>query len=83
MKTLFHLLEMLDMYQDQEHLPKQPYLLDITTSGNTPTMTLQAGLVCVGSKDTSFVFSIPESITSTTTQVTDSLGNIVSQYCII
>ena len=52
---------------------------DITTSGNTPTHTLQAGLVCVGSSnDTSFVFSIPESITTTTSQLTDSAGNIIS-----
>ena len=52
---------------------------DITTSGNTPSHTLQAGLVCVGTeKDTSFVFSIPESITSTTTQALDGNGNIIS-----
>ena len=52
---------------------------NITTSGNTPTHTLQAGLVCVGSSnDSSFVFSIPESITTTTTQLTDSAGNIIS-----
>ena len=52
---------------------------NITTSGNTPTHTLQAGLMCVGSdKDTSFVFSIPESITTTTTQTLDGNGNIVS-----
>ncbi len=52
---------------------------DITTSGNTPSHTLQAGLVCVGTeKDTSFVFSIPESITSTTTQALDGNGNILS-----
>jgi hypothetical protein len=52
---------------------------DVTTSGNTPSHTLQAGLVCVGTeKDTSFVFSIPESITSTTTQALDGNGNIVS-----
>ena len=52
---------------------------DFTTSGNTPTITLQAGLVCVGSaNDTSFVFSIPESITTTTTQTFDANGNIVS-----
>ena len=52
---------------------------DVTTSGNTPTLTLQAGLVCVGSyNDTSYVFSIPESITTTTTQVTDSNGNVIS-----
>ena len=52
---------------------------DVTTSGNTPTLTLQAGLVCVGSQnDTSYVFSIPESITTVTTQLTDANGNIVS-----
>ena len=52
---------------------------DVTTSGYTPTHTLQAGLVCVGSSnDTSFVFSIPESITTTTTQLTDNAGNIIS-----
>jgi len=52
---------------------------DVTTSGNTPTLTLQAGLVCVGtSNDTSYVFSIPESITSVTSQLTDSAGNIIS-----
>ena len=52
---------------------------DFTTSGNTPTITLQAGLVCVGSiNDTSYVFSIPESITTTTIQTFDANGNIVS-----
>ena len=52
---------------------------DFTTSGNTPTVTLQAGLVCVGSaNDTSYVFSIPESITTTTTQTFDANGNVVS-----
>ena len=52
---------------------------DIVTSGNTPTLTLQAGLVCVGSSnDTSFVFSIPETITTTTTQTFDSNGNVIS-----
>ena len=52
---------------------------DVTTSGNTPSLTLQAGLVCVGSyNDTSYVFSIPESITTTTTQTSDANGNIIS-----
>ena len=52
---------------------------DVTTSGNTPTLTLRAGLVCVGSQnDTSFVFSIPESITTTTNQNVDANGNIIS-----
>ena len=37
------------------------------TNTTTPTMTLQAGLVCVGaSNNSSYVFSIPESITTTT-----------------
>ena len=53
---------------------------DVTTSGNTPSLTLQAGLVCVGSyNDTSYVFSIPESITTTTTQTSDASGNIISR----
>ena len=52
---------------------------DFTTSGNTPTITLQAGLVCVGSSnDTSYVFSIPESITTVTSQSFDANGNIIS-----
>ena len=52
---------------------------DFTTSGNTPTITLQAGLVCVGSSnDTSYVFSIPESITTTTIQSFDANGNVIS-----
>ena len=52
---------------------------DVTTNSNTPSLTLQAGLVCVGSSDdTSFVFSIPESITSTTTNAFDANGNIIS-----
>jgi len=52
---------------------------DVTTAANTPTLTLQAGLVCVGSSnDTSYVFSVPETITTVTTQTSDSNGNIVS-----
>ena len=59
--------------------PQATISFDITTSGNTPSHTLQAGLVCVGTeKDTSFVFSIPETITSTTTQALDGNGNIIS-----
>ena len=39
---------------------------NIQTDTISPTLTLQAGLVCVGSvNDTSYVFSIPESITTT------------------
>ena len=52
---------------------------NVTVSGNTPTLTLQAGLVCVGSSsDTSYVFSIPESITTVTTQAVDGAGNVIS-----
>ena len=52
---------------------------NVTTSGNTPTLTLQAGLACVGSvNDTSYVFSIPESITTTTTQNINANGNVIS-----
>ncbi len=41
----------------------------VTTS--TPTATLQAGLVCVGAQDDStFTFSVPESITTTVDSVT-------------
>ena len=52
---------------------------DITTSSNTPSLTLQAGLICVGTNnDTSYVFSTPETITTTTTQATDTNGNVIS-----
>ena len=38
----------------------------VETAANTPTLTLKAGLVAVGSADnTSYVFSIPEDITAT------------------
>ena len=48
----------------------------VTTSSNTPT--LQAGLVCVGTSDnSSYVFSIPETITTVTTQTSDANGNII------
>ena len=41
---------------------------EVTSATPTPTMTLKAGLVCVGNyDDTSYVFSIPEDITTTTT----------------
>jgi hypothetical protein len=39
---------------------------DVSVSTNTPTLTLQAGLVCTGSaSNTSYIFSIPENITAT------------------
>ena len=40
---------------------------EVTSATPTPTMTLKAGLVCVGNyDDTSYVISIPEDITTTT-----------------
>ena len=57
---------------------------DVTTAGNTPTLTLRAGIICVGSaNDTSYVFSIPETITTTTTQNVNASGNIVSSTCLL
>jgi len=39
---------------------------NVQTTTTSPTLTLQAGLVCVGSaNDTSYVFSIPENVTTT------------------
>ncbi len=44
---------------------KASVTIDVETSANTPTVTLQEGLVCVGSvNNTSYIFSIPESITT-------------------
>ena len=55
-------------------------IFEVVTKTSTPTMTLKAGLVCTGNfDDTSYVFSIPEDITTTTTNFkvteTDSQGN--------
>ena len=45
------------------------------TTTSTPTMTLQAGLVCVGaSNNSSYVFSIPESITTTVVNGVGTFG---------
>jgi len=39
---------------------------NVASSSSSPTMTLEAGLVCVGAQNnSSYVFSIPESITTT------------------
>ena len=41
--------------------------LEVTTTSDSPTLTLEEGLVCVGSVDnTSYIFSIPENITTIT-----------------
>ena len=52
-------------------------IFEVVTKTSTPTMTLKAGLVCTGNfDDTSYVFSIPEDITTTTTnfKVTETVS---------
>ena len=50
---------------------------DVSTTTVTPTLTLQAGLVCVGSVDnTSYTFSIPDNISSNVVNGTASFNNI-------
>ena len=50
---------------------------DIQTSVDTASLTLQAGLVCTGAaNDTSFVFSVPENITTTVTDGVASFTDI-------
>jgi len=49
----------------------------VSTSEDTPTLTLQRGLVCVGSaNDTTYTFSIPESITAPVVDGIASFSNI-------
>jgi hypothetical protein len=51
---------------------------NVSTTTDTPILTLQAGLVCIGSVDnTSYTFSIPESISSNVVNGTASFNNIV------
>lgn len=48
----------------------------VPTAATSPTITLQAGLVCVGAvNDTSYIFSIPESITTTISSGTATFGS--------
>jgi hypothetical protein len=50
---------------------------DVTYDGDSPTLTLQAGLVCVGTSDnTSYTFSIPENISATVTNGIAKFSNI-------
>jgi hypothetical protein len=45
---------------------KAQVIIKVPTTSTSPTATLQAGLVCVGTKDdTSYVFSLPENVTTT------------------
>src|SRR6056300_1491110 len=49
----------------------------VETSRDTPTLTLEAGLVCVGTtNDSNYVFSIPESITTTLSSGTGNFTEI-------
>ena len=63
---------------------KASVAFNVQTTTSSPTVTLQAGLVCVGSvDDTSYVFSVPESITTTVVNGTASFGtaqNPISIY---
>ena len=50
---------------------------DVQLSADTPTLTLQAGLVCVGSaNNTSYTFSIPNNISTTVSNNIASFNNI-------
>jgi len=49
----------------------------VNTNSSSSTLTLNAGLVCVGaSDDTQYVFSIPESITTTVSGGTANFGTV-------
>ncbi len=49
----------------------------ISTTDNTPTLTLSAGLVCVGNvENTSYIFSIPEDISVSVVDGVASFNNI-------
>ena len=49
----------------------------VSTSEDTPTLTLQRGLVCVGTaNDTTYTFSIPENITTTVVDGIATFSNI-------
>ena len=50
---------------------------NILTTDSTPTLTLQAGLVCVGNvENTSYIFSIPQNITVSVLDGVASFNNI-------
>jgi hypothetical protein len=50
---------------------------DVTYDGDSSTLTLQEGLVCVGTSDnTSYTFSIPENISATVTNGVAKFSNI-------
>jgi hypothetical protein len=50
---------------------------NVTTSTDTPTLTLKAGIVCVGStNDTTYTFAIPEDVTANVVDGTASFNNL-------
>ena len=50
---------------------------NVSTTVNTPTLTLKAGIVCVGNaNDTTYTFAIPEDITANVVNGTASFNNI-------
>jgi len=50
---------------------------NVTTSTDTPTLTLKAGIVCVGgTNDTTYTFAIPEDITANVVSGTASFSNV-------
>ena len=50
---------------------------NVSTTAKTPTLTLKAGIVCVGSaNDTTYTFAIPEDITVNVVNGTASFNNI-------
>ena len=50
---------------------------DVTTTVNTPTLTLKAGIVCVGSaNDSTYTFAIPEDVSANVVNGTASFNNI-------
>ncbi len=63
---------------------KAEVTFSVSTTSTSPTMTLQAGLVAVGSvNDSSYVFSVPENITTTITNGIATFGttaNPISLY---
>jgi len=58
---------------------KASVYFNVATNSTSPTLTLQAGLVCIGStNDTSYVFSIPEKITTSIKNGVASFGTFTS-----
>ena len=51
---------------------------NVTTSTDTPTLTLKAGIVCVGStNDTTYTFAVPEDVTANVVDGIASFNNLI------